>query len=107
MLNARIDAGDEVVAFEESETGTPGGVDQVTPLAEVAYAAQVGVFHVPLEHLFGVPIGKVAFGDNAMRVAGLVGESLRPPGLVDRIGSPSAAWTWIAFTTLEKQISAI
>jgi len=29
MLDARIDAGDEIVPLQETETGTPGGVDEV------------------------------------------------------------------------------
>ncbi len=86
MLDARIDAGDEVVALQETETGTPGGVDEVAPLAEVADAPHVGVLHVPFEHRLGVRVGQVAFGDNAVRIAGPVGESLQPASLVDRIG---------------------
>ena len=33
----------------------------------------------------GVSLGRVAFGDDALRITGPVGESLQPPGLVDRI----------------------
>ena len=86
MLDARIDAGDETVTLQETETGTPGGVDEVAPLAEVACAPHVGILHVPFEHRLSVCVGQVALSDNAVRIAGLVGERLQPTGLVDRIG---------------------
>ena len=38
-LNARVDAGDEVVAREVLEAGPPGGIDEIATLAEIADAA--------------------------------------------------------------------
>ena len=41
--------------------------------------------HVTIKHLCGVRIGKMTFRDDAMRVTGLVGESLKPLRFVDGI----------------------
>ena len=76
----------EVVPLEELEAGAPGRVDEIAPIAEIADTAYVPIVHVPLEHRLGVGAGEMAFGDDAMRIAGAIGEGLQPFGLVDRIG---------------------
>ena len=72
--------------LEELEAGAPGRVDEIAPIAEIADTAYVPIVHVPLEHRLGVGAGEMAFGDDAMRIAGAIGEGLQPFGLVDRIG---------------------
>ena len=42
--------------------------------------------HVPFQHRLGVRVGEVAFGDDALGIAGRVGEGLQPLGFVHGIG---------------------
>ena len=85
-LRPGIDAGDEVVFGEEPEAALPVGIDEIVAGPEVADTADVLVLHVPLDHRLGVGLGEMDLGDNALRVAELVGHFLEPSGLVDRVG---------------------
>ena len=86
-LNARVDAGDEAVALEEFVAGTPSRIDEIAAAAEISDTADVGILHVPFQHRLGVRVGEVAFGDDALGIAGRVGEGLQPLGFVHGIGS--------------------
>src|SRR5437667_934769 len=78
---------------QEFEASAPGAVHEVAAFAEISDAAHVGVLHVPIQHGFSVRIGKTAFRDDAVRITGLVGESLEPLRLVD--------WVWSAKRRLD------
>src|SRR5271156_1241619 len=67
------------------ETRAPRSVHKVASIAEISDASHVGVMHVTIKHLCGVRIRKMTFRDDAMRVTGLVGESLNPLRFVDGI----------------------
>ena len=67
------------------EARAPGAVHKVASIAEISDATNVGILHLSIKHLCGVRIGKMAFGDDAMRITGFVGESLKPLRLVYRV----------------------
>ena len=85
--DARVDARHQIMPLQEFEAGAPGAVHEVAAIAEIPDAAHVGVLHVPIEHRLGVGIGQVALRDDAVRITGLVGESLKPLRLVDGVRS--------------------
>ena len=94
-------------ALQEFEAGAPGAIDEIAAIAEIPDAAHVRVLHVPFEHRFGVGIGQMAFRDDAVRIADLSAKAWSHFVSLTGSGMPSAAWTWIAFGTFEKRISAI
>ncbi len=85
MLDTRVDARDQIVSSQMFETGAPRSVHKVASVAKISDTTNVGVVHVTLKHLCSVGIGEMTFGDDAVRVTGLVGESLNPLRLVSGV----------------------
>src|SRR5580658_3598974 len=85
MLDTRVYARDQIVLPQVFEAGAPGPVHKVASIAEVSDATHVGILHMSIKHLCGVRIGKMAFGDDAMRATGFVGKSLKPLRLIDGV----------------------
>ncbi len=85
VLYTRVDARDQIMSLQVFEARAPGAVDEIAAFSEISNAAHVSVLNLPIKNRVGVGIGQMAFRDNTMRIAGLVGESLEPLRLVDGI----------------------